>query len=41
YHVGPNGWQKLSGDDVGYLHYKYYPVIAAPVEQEMSEAPSA
>ncbi|KMZ65280.1 Proteasome subunit beta type [Zostera marina] len=41
YHVGPNGWQKLSGDDVGDLHYKYYPVIAAPVEQEMSEAPSA
>jgi hypothetical protein len=26
YYVGPQGWKKLSGDDVGELHYKYYPV---------------
>ncbi|KAE8807362.1 20S proteasome beta 5 subunit [Hordeum vulgare] len=41
YYVGPDGWKKLSGDDVGELHYHYYPVQAAPVEQEMAEAPSA
>ncbi|BAF18756.1 proteasome subunit beta type-5-A [Oryza sativa Japonica Group] len=41
YHVGPNGWTKLSGDDVGELHYKYYPVEATPVEQEMADAPAA
>ncbi|BFG16144.1 hypothetical protein CerSpe_024180 [Prunus speciosa] len=29
YHVGPNGWKKLSGDDVGELHYHYYPVVQA------------
>lgn len=37
YHVGPNGWKKLSGDDVGELHYKYYPVEPTAVEQEMTE----
>lgn len=37
YHVGPNGWKKLSGDDVGELHYKYYPVEPTSVEQEMAE----
>jgi len=25
YHVTENGWVKVSGDDVGELHYKYYP----------------
>ncbi|KAI4343629.1 hypothetical protein L6164_010957 [Bauhinia variegata] len=38
YHVGPNGWEKLSGDDVGELHYKYFPVIPSTVEEEMVEA---
>ncbi|KAI4382520.1 hypothetical protein MLD38_008473 [Melastoma candidum] len=37
YHVGPEGWKKLSGDDVGELHYKYYPVVPNTVEQEMVE----
>ncbi|KAL8160392.1 hypothetical protein V2J09_001929 [Rumex salicifolius] len=38
YYVGPNGWKKLSGDDVGELHYTYYPVTASStVEQEMAE----
>jgi len=37
YHVGPNGWKKLSGDDVGELHYTYYPVTPETVEQEMVE----
>ncbi|KAH9708302.1 proteasome subunit beta type-5-B [Citrus sinensis] len=32
YYVGPNGWKKLSGDDVGELHYHYYPVTPNPVE---------
>lgn len=41
YHVGPNGWKKLSGDDVGELHYNYYPVEVAAVEQEMAEVPVA
>ncbi|XP_060212402.1 proteasome subunit beta type-5 [Lycium barbarum] len=41
YHVGPNGWKKLSGDDVGELHYNYYPVEVAAVEQEMAEVPAA
>ncbi|KAG5615585.1 hypothetical protein H5410_015409, partial [Solanum commersonii] len=41
YHVGPNGWKKLSGDDVGELHYHYYPVEVAAVEQEMAEVPVA
>ncbi|XP_075659400.1 proteasome subunit beta type-5-like [Castanea sativa] len=35
YYVGPSGWKKLSGDDVGELHYKYYPVMPSTVEQEM------
>ncbi|KAL0797749.1 hypothetical protein Bca101_052923 [Brassica carinata] len=38
YHVGPNGWKKLSGDDVGELHYHYYPVPPATAEQVMEEA---
>lgn len=25
YHVGENGWTKITGDDVGELHYEYYP----------------
>ena len=25
YHVGPDGWTKMSGTDVGELHYEYYP----------------
>ena len=25
YHVTEKGWTKVSGDDVGELHYKYYP----------------
>ncbi|ONK72414.1 uncharacterized protein A4U43_C04F19190 [Asparagus officinalis] len=41
YHVGPTGWKKLSGDDVGELHYKYYPVVPAPVEHEMADAPAS
>lgn len=41
YHVGPNGWKKLSGDDVGELHYKYYPVMPSTVEQEMVEVAGA
>jgi 20S proteasome subunit beta 5 len=41
YHVGPDGWKKLSGDDVGELHYHYYPVQKTPVEQEMTDAPTA
>ncbi|KAK4758105.1 hypothetical protein SAY87_019406 [Trapa incisa] len=38
YHVGPNGWKKLSGDDVGELYYKYNPITPRMVEQEMAEA---
>ncbi|XP_073032722.1 proteasome subunit beta type-5-B-like [Primulina huaijiensis] len=41
YHVGPNGWKKLSGDDVGELHYHYYPVEPMPVDQEMTETSMA
>ncbi|XP_020587214.1 proteasome subunit beta type-5-like isoform X2 [Phalaenopsis equestris] len=41
YYVGPDGWKKLSGDDVGELHYKYYPIATPSVEQEMAEAPVA
>jgi len=42
YYVGPDGWKKLSGDDVGELHYKYYPVVSASsVEQEMVEVGAA
>ena len=41
YYVGPNGWKKLSGDDVGELHYKYNPVLPSTVEQEMGEVAGA
>ncbi|CAK9183500.1 unnamed protein product [Ilex paraguariensis] len=41
YHVGPDGWKKLSGDDVGELHYMYYPVEPTAVEQEMIEVSGA
>ncbi|KAJ8447753.1 hypothetical protein Cgig2_015116 [Carnegiea gigantea] len=42
YYVGPDGWKKLSGDDVGELHYHYYPVVPAEVvEQEMAEVGGA
>ncbi|KAJ6814459.1 proteasome subunit beta type-5-B-like [Iris pallida] len=41
YYVGANGWKKLSGDDVGELHYSYYPVSSTPVEQEMTDAPAS
>ncbi|KVH95677.1 Proteasome B-type subunit [Cynara cardunculus var. scolymus] len=37
YHVGPKGGTKLSGDDVGELHYSYYPVEPTAVEQEMAK----
>ncbi|GFS33829.1 20S proteasome beta subunit E1 [Actinidia rufa] len=37
YYVGPNGWKKLSGDDVAELHYNYYPVEQTVVEQVMAE----
>lgn len=38
YYVGPHGWKKMSGDDVGELHYSYYPVTEASVEAEMGDA---
>ncbi|TMX00403.1 hypothetical protein EJD97_000872 [Solanum chilense] len=41
YPIGPNGWKKLLGDDVRELHYYYYPVEVAAVEQEMAEVPMA
>ncbi|KAK9751156.1 hypothetical protein RND81_02G246100 [Saponaria officinalis] len=41
YYVGRDGWKKLSGDDVGELHYKYYPVVPSTVEQEMDEVEAA
>ncbi|KAG6420450.1 hypothetical protein SASPL_116978 [Salvia splendens] len=41
YHVGPSGWKKLSGDDVGEMHYSYYPVEPTTVEQEMADVPIA
>ncbi|KAF8018445.1 hypothetical protein BT93_H3359 [Corymbia citriodora subsp. variegata] len=41
YHVGPTGWKKLSGDDVGELHYHYNPVTPSTVEQEMAEVAAA
>ena len=41
YYVGPSGWKKLSGDDVGELHYHYYPVTGGTVEQEMTEVTAA
>ncbi|KAK9107613.1 hypothetical protein Syun_023624 [Stephania yunnanensis] len=37
YHIGPNGWNKLSKDDVSELYYKYYPVSAGPAQLQ-SEA---
>jgi 20S proteasome subunit beta 5 len=37
YYVGPQGFKKMSGDDVGELHYKYYPVPEATVEAEMED----
>ena len=37
YYVGPNGWKKLSGDDVAELHYNYYPVEQTVVEQVMAK----
>ncbi|CAN0929249.1 Proteasome subunit beta type-5 [Linum grandiflorum] len=41
YYVGPDGWKKLSGDDVGDLHYMYNPVAPSTVEQEMVEVSAA
>ncbi|RZC74666.1 hypothetical protein C5167_050147 [Papaver somniferum] len=41
YYVGPDGWKKMSGNDVGELHYSYYPVVPSVVEQEMTEVPVA
>ncbi|KAL6606179.1 hypothetical protein ACP70R_041832 [Stipagrostis hirtigluma subsp. patula] len=41
YYVGPDGWKKVSGDDVGELHYHYNPVQKTPVEQEMADASTA
>eukprot|EP00252_Welwitschia_mirabilis_P020356 TRINITY_DN4973_c0_g1_i1.p1 TRINITY_DN4973_c0_g1~~TRINITY_DN4973_c0_g1_i1.p1 ORF type:complete len:269 (-),score=67.83 TRINITY_DN4973_c0_g1_i1:195-1001(-) len=38
YYVGPEGWKKMSGDDVSELHFQYYPVAENVVEQEMGEA---
>jgi 20S proteasome subunit beta 5 len=35
YYVGTDEWKKLSSDDVGELHYKYFPVMPSTVEQEM------
>ena len=35
--MGTDEWKKLSGDDVGELHYKYFPVMPSTVEQEMVE----
>ncbi len=29
YHVTANGWKKVRGDDVGELHYEYYPAAEA------------
>ena len=29
YHVTKDGWKKVRGDDVGQLHYKYYPAPEA------------
>lgn len=40
YHVGPDGWKKVFGDDVGELHYKYYPAPEAVPEATMSDAAS-
>jgi 20S proteasome subunit beta 5 len=32
YHVSEKGWTKMSGTDVGELHYEYYP--AEPVGEK-------
>ncbi|KAK4785653.1 hypothetical protein SAY86_002342 [Trapa natans] len=37
YHVGSEGWKKLSGDDVGELYYMYNPITPSTVEQEMTD----
>jgi 20S proteasome subunit beta 5 len=37
YYVGPQGFKKMSGDDVGELHYKYYPIPEPTVEAEMED----
>lgn len=37
YHVGPEGWKKLSGDDVGELHYRYYPTSVAGQSGEITK----
>lgn len=29
YHVTADGWKKVRGDDVGELHYEYYPAPEA------------
>lgn len=29
YHVTADGWKKVRGDDVGELHYEYYPTPEA------------
>ena len=29
YHVTKDGWKKVRGDDVGQLHYNYYPAPEA------------
>jgi 20S proteasome subunit beta 5 len=38
YHVGKDGWTKVSGDDVGELHYKYYPVPDPKAEAQDAKA---
>ncbi|CAH9084176.1 unnamed protein product [Cuscuta europaea] len=38
---GPNGWKKLSGDDVGELYCRYNPIEPAAVEHEMTDVPVA
>eukprot|EP00244_Chara_vulgaris_P011529 TRINITY_DN5748_c0_g2_i2.p1 TRINITY_DN5748_c0_g2~~TRINITY_DN5748_c0_g2_i2.p1 ORF type:complete len:289 (+),score=47.38 TRINITY_DN5748_c0_g2_i2:310-1176(+) len=43
YHIGPDGWEKVSGDDVNDLHYAYYPVPSTnqmPPEQSMTDVAS-
>ena len=29
YHVTKDGWKKVRGEDVGQLHYQYYPAAEA------------
>lgn len=38
YHIGPEGWQKMSGDDVMLLHNKYYPSYDAPPPVLLTQA---